>query len=186
MSGEGVFVTINKQVVHCGRVRNGAFIDGRMIIGNYLTGELLSVDTLTLPNKTKQMKVESSNQNDHKRGFYINGNKVAETIPRFNLKRVDKTWLGLDARSCEVWQNKQIQTLGEHVNNKLHGRGIKFQNKVYVTIGYWFDDENAPGCYMNIYRWGDFHVGEFYMQGGRLRSRGTRYDTDGSSERFGY
>ncbi len=42
----------------------------------------------------------------------------------------------------------------------------------------------APGNYICIYSHGEFHVGECYLEDDRIRFRGTKYMTDGTTEEY--
>ncbi len=72
-------------------------------------------------------------------------------------------------------------------SGKKHGRGIDIDLNCRETrIGYWQNDEYSTGNYITIYSDGRFDVGEQYLKDGKrwYRGSGTRYKTDGTSEKY--
>ncbi len=70
-------------------------------------------------------------------------------------------------------------------NNDLHGRGILIYSNGDIIIPYWNNGERAPGSCIAIFGDGEFRVGECYLaEDDWTCFRGTKYNTDGTSEKF--
>jgi len=75
--------------------------------------------------------------------------------------------------------------IGEHnSNNKLHGRGINIWHGVTIFIQYWDNGAVAPGNYLYIQSNGDVNVGKVYLKKGERWIKGTRYNTNGTTEEY--
>ena len=71
-----------------------------------------------------------------------------------------------------------------NAGGKRHGRGIDIQNDGQIIVGYWENGQFSTGNFIGIFIDGSFNVGEIYMNAGEKEERGTRYKTDGSTEKY--
>ena len=74
--------------------------------------------------------------------------------------------------------------IGERNAKDINGRGICIWSDGLISIGYWNNNDLAPGHYINIFSDGGFHVGEVHLKDGEMCWRGTDYKTDGTSSKF--
>jgi hypothetical protein len=83
------------------------------------------------------------------------------------------------------YRSKYDGKFGEvNEDNKLHGRSIHIWDDGDIRIGYYEDGNLSTGNYIHLLSDGVFFVGEFYMEEGLRKRRGTEYQTDGTEKKY--
>ena len=112
--------------------------------------------------------------------------EIARVEQRAGIKVRDHLGFGSDTNAVIKYYLDEDgdHYMGEMSGDNRHGRGINISSYGNICIGYWQNDDRAPGNYIEIDSDGEFRVGECYMQNGNIKVRGTEYKTDGTSKKY--
>ena len=73
-------------------------------------------------------------------------------------------------------------------SGKANGRGIAIYDSGHIWIGRTKDNASAEGRFIQIYNYGVFELGEYYLDSKEkiVKKRYTRYNRDGTCDSHGF
>ncbi len=181
--GFGVFVTSDGWI-HCCKVKDGLFQEGRHVSANKYARILMLTNKKFLIDGSILFKIEVFSDSGARYDFLKDGKKSADFNARINLCKDHKNWLSMQPNPLKYAERLE-EGFGEvNYYNALHGRGIRIWGSANIDLRYWEYGFETIGNYIYIERYGDFRVGELYLNDGRICDRGTWYYRNGTEETY--
>ncbi len=173
------------QWVHCGKVKDDEFQDGRKVSVNSKNKLLKLTNQKFLADGSVHKKIERFSQQGVEKHFLKDDQVKAKIVPRLNGWHDAENWLSMRP-GAQYYRDDFVNTLfGEFNNdNKLHGRGIEIWNDGFIVLGYHEIGRWSTGNYIRISKDGWFTVGKKYIKDGLTWKRGTEYYKHGKEEKY--
>ncbi len=146
--------------MHCGKVKDGDFQDGRKVSVNRVAKILKLTNQKCQADGSVLKKIERFSKQGVERYFCKDDEKIAKVISRLNQDDNAESWLSMRPSAKFFFHDKYGTDYGElDEHNNLHGRGIFIFNDGRILIGF-VDNGEWTGNYIKIYNDGWFQVGE--------------------------